>query len=297
VKLKITHLTQYTYKDPVVDSVNELRLSPINDGRQSCCEHTIMIDPTVSLFPYTDYFGNLVHYFTINSPHQHLTIKMDSIVETTMMEQRERSLLTYEEERAILINKKFQNKYAYYLMETPYSVITPELKKFVYTFIDENQSKSIYQLLEQISNAIYSNFTYDQKVTNVKTTLEETLRLKRGVCQDYAHIMIAICRIFNIPSRYVSGYHFIGDIESNQSNFQHASHAWVEAYVPSFGWVGLDPTNNGKIDFRYVKLSYGRDYSDIVPVKGVYKGSSNQNLKVLVDIQYIQEEGLNLKMC
>lgn len=289
MKLKVTHLTQYTYIDPVVDSVNELRLTPLSDERQLCREHSITIEPSVPLFSYTDYFGNLVHYFTIHSPHKQLTIKMDAIVETNMMEQQKKNQLSYEDEHNILQNEKFQNKFAEYLMETSYTVVTPELKAFANEFIDLHQAKSMYQLLEQISNVIYTNFTYDQNVTNVNTTIKETLRLKRGVCQDYAHIMIAICRIYNIPARYISGYHFIGDIES--TDFQHASHAWVEAYVPLFGWVGLDPTNNGKIDWRYVKVSHGRDYSDIVPVKGIYKGSGHQNLDVSVDLQSINEEG------
>lgn len=289
MKLKITHLTQYTYKEPVIDSVNELRLTPITDQHQTCCEHSITIDPSVELFSYTDYFGNLTHYFTLQSPHQQLLIKMDAIVETHIREQQNESHLSFEEEYAILTSEKFQNEYAEYLMETIYTVLPPELFTFTNTAINVSQSKNTYHLLEQITQVIYTNFTYDQSATNVHTTLDKTLRLKRGVCQDYAHLMIGICRIFHIPARYVSGYHFIGDLEINQVNIQHASHAWVEAYIPLIGWIGFDPTNNGKVNLRYVKLSHGRDYSDISPVKGIYKGTNNQQLTVTVDVQYINE--------
>lgn len=288
MKLKITHITKYTYKEPVIDSVNELRLTPITNENQTCCEHSITIEPPVTLFSYTDYFGNLTHYFSLQSPHQQLLIQMDTIIETHIQEKRNYSDLSYNEEKNILTSSSFQNEYAEFLMETVYTVLSPELITFANEIIDIDQTKSTYQLLEQITHAIYTNFTYDPSVTNVHTTLDETLQLKRGVCQDYAHLMIGICRIYHIPARYVSGYHFIGDPENNQAEIQHASHAWVEAYVPFIGWVGFDPTNNKKINWRYVKLSHGRDYSDIAPVKGVYKGSYNQQLTVSVDIQYIK---------
>jgi transglutaminase-like putative cysteine protease len=287
MKLKVTHLTQYTYKEPVIDSVNELRLTPITNEYQTCSEHSITVEPTVNLFSYTDYFGNLTHYFTLHSPHQQLSIRMDAIVETHLTEQQKQSKLALEDENKILSSEKFQNEYAEFLMETPYTVLIPELLQFIQTKIDKNQCESTYGLLDQISHVIYTHFTYDPDATNVHTTLEETLQLKRGVCQDYAHLMIGICRILHIPARYVSGYHFMGDPEDNQIHFQHASHAWVEAYIPLIGWVGFDPTNNGKIDWRYIKVSHGRDYNDIAPVKGVYKGSSNQELTVSVDLQYI----------
>lgn len=290
MKLRITHITQYNYEEPVTDSVNELRLTPIIDEQQRYLQHSIKIKPSVPLFSYSDYFGNTTHYFTINSPHKHLLIKMDSIVETNLREQPKKSKLSYKEELNILNSSKSQNTFAEYLMETAYTIITPELITFVKQAIDEKKIKNTYQLLEQISTVIYKQFTYDQQATNVHTTLADTLQLKRGVCQDYAHLMIAICRIFNLPARYISGYHFIGDVENNQSNIQHASHAWIEAYIPLVGWVGFDPTNNGVIDWRYVKLSHGRDYSDISPVKGIYKGTSSHRLNVLVDIQYLNDQ-------
>lgn len=289
MKLRINHYTQYNYENPVVDSVNELRLTPITDEHQTCCEHKIMIKPSVPLYSYTDYFGNLTHFFTLNKSHKLLLIKMDAIVETKEPKQEELPKIPYEDELNILKDEQFQNKFAEYLMETDYTVITAELEEFVRNNIHLVRSKNTYELLEHISNSIYVNFTYDKEATNVHTTIKETLHLKRGVCQDYAHLMIGICRIFNIPARYVSGYHFIGDIENEQADIQHASHAWVEAFIPSTGWIGFDPTNNGTIDCRYVKISHGRDYSDIAPVKGVYKGSGNQSLHVFVDIQYVKE--------
>lgn len=289
MKLQISHLTRYTYQEPVSDSVNEIRLSPRTDARQSCCEHSIVIKPSVPLFTYEDYFGNLAHYFTIPAPHQELLIHSYSIVKTEEGNQDPKNRLPYATELEILQSEQFQNKYAEYLMETDYTRITSELKAFCHETINMEKSENVYELLEQISNAIYSNITYDTKVTHVHTTVEETLRLKRGVCQDYAHLMIAICRMFNIPARYVSGYHFIGDLNDDQTEVQHASHAWVEGYVPLIGWMSFDPTNNGKMDWRYIKIGHGRNYSDIVPVKGVYQGTHQQQLEVTVDVKRVQE--------
>lgn len=289
MKLKIMHTTHYKYEGMAVESVNELRLTPNTNEHQTCQTHTIVVEPAVPLFTHQDFFGNTVHFFTVYPPHSELKITMDTIVETHLQKYEHTSQLTFTEEMAIIHRNKFQNDYAEYLMETTYTVLTKELQQFTKEKINTTQFESVYKLLEHISQVLYTNFTYDPTATNVNTTIEETLRLKRGVCQDYAHLMIAICRIFRIPARYVSGYHFIGDPDNNELEVQHASHAWVEAYVPNCGWVPFDPTNNGIIDWRYVKTSHGRDYSDVAPVKGVYKGASTKELIVSVNVEYIKE--------
>ncbi|KKI91994.1 transglutaminase [Bacillus sp. SA1-12] len=287
MKIQITHLTKYTYQQPVVDSNNEIRLTPRTDDHQVCNEHAIFVDPKVPLFSYIDYFGNTVHHFTIPFPHEELEIKSLSIVETEEKNHNQIYYLPFKTESEILASESFQNQYAEYLMETDYTRGTPELKTFCSEKLHIEKSENIYQLLEQISNLLYANLTYDTQATHVHTTVEETLRLKRGVCQDYAHLMIAICHLYKIPARYVSGYQFIGDISNQHVEIQHASHAWVEAYIPIVGWTGFDPTNNGKINWRYVKIGHGRNYRDIVPVKGIYQGLGEQQLNVSVDVKVI----------
>lgn len=143
--------------------------------------------------------------------------------------------------------------------------------------------------MKDISARIFWDFIYDPQATDVHTTVEETLQLKRGVCQDFAHLMIAMCRAKGIPARYVSGYHFIGDLQGGHADYEQASHAWVEAYIPNKGWVGYDPTNNGMVNWRYVKIGHGRDYRDIVPVKGVYTGLAAQTLMVEVDVKILED--------
>ncbi|WP_332696151.1 transglutaminase family protein [Halalkalibacter lacteus] len=290
MKLQISHLTKYTYSEPVEDSINEVRLTPRTDDNQVCCEHSILIEPTTSLFSFKDYFGNVVHHFTIPATHHKLVVESRSIVETEEKHIVKIKPVSYETECNILKSESFQNEYAEYLTETDYTRITPELRMFCAEALHLDHVNSVYELLEKISDLLFSNFIYDAGASNVHTTVEDTLRLKRGVCQDYAHVMIAICRMFSIPSRYVSGYQFIGDINDDQNEIQHASHAWVEANVPFIGWVGFDPTNNGKIDWRYIKIGHGRNYNDIVPFKGIYKGTGTHNLDVSVDVKIYRQK-------
>lgn len=290
MRLQVSHLTKYVYREPVIDSVNEIRLTPKTENCQTCCEHSISIQPSVSLFPYIDYFGNTVHYFSVPLPHEELVIESRSIVQTSEASIEQTSRVPYSAECEILESEAFQNQYAEYLMETAYTKTTKELEDFARGIVYGEKVESVYELLERISHAIYTTFTYETNVTNVHTTVEETLQLKRGVCQDYAHLMIATCRLFNVPCRYVSGYHYLGEIGSEETKVQHFSHAWVEAYVPLIGWIGLDPTNNEKTNWRYIKIGHGRNYSDVVPVKGMYRGTSCQQLEVTVELKRVQEE-------
>lgn len=143
--------------------------------------------------------------------------------------------------------------------------------------------------LRGLSSRIKAEFVYDPAATDVRTTAADFMRQRRGVCQDFTHLMIAICRIRGVPARYVSGYHFVGDLQGGNADFEQASHAWVEAFVPGSGWLGFDPTNDALIGERYVKLAHGRDYRDIVPMKGIYRGAGGQTLTVTVDVRNIEE--------
>lgn len=285
MKLEISHLTRYRYMTPAVESVNEIRLTPSTNHRQSCYQHTITIEPNVSLFSYEDFFGNRVHSFSVASPHQELVIQTKSIVVTDEEEPERKQQLSLQEQLDLLQADKFINRYAEYLMDTKYTYIHPEVAK---QFADGVASESVEELLKHISAAIFTHFEYDPYATHVKTTIEETVKMRRGVCQDFAHLMIAICKSIHVPARYISGYHYVGDLQGGHADYEQASHAWVEAFVPGVGWVGYDPTNNGEVNWRYVKLCHGRDYDDIVPVKGIYRGLDQQQLEVIVDVKQIE---------
>jgi transglutaminase-like putative cysteine protease len=286
MKLEISHLTRYQYVTPAAESVNEIRLTPGTNHRQSCYQHVITVEPNVSLFSYDDFFGNRVHSFSVASPHRELMIQTHSIVVTDDREPERIQHLSMQEQLDLLQDDKFINRYAEFLMETKYTYINPEVAEQIMG-AGAAAAESVLDQLKHISEAIFTQFEYDPYATHVKTTIEETVKMRRGVCQDFAHLMIAICKSIHVPARYISGYNYVGDLQGGHADYAQASHAWVEAYVPGMGWVGFDPTNNGEINWRYVKLCHGRDYEDIVPVKGIYRGSDQQQLEVIVDVKQI----------
>lgn len=296
MKLSISHVTQYEYADTVTDSVNEIRLTPSTNDRQSCYQQAIAIEPNASLFSYEDYFGNRVHAFSVNGPHKRLTIRTSMTVVTKQApspEERERYLSKRPPEQAWnwLRTEEAANRFTEFLLTTEYTAITTEVEQFTREIseFDESGQASVLDWLSALSTKIRTEFIYDPEATDVKTKTSDMFLSKRGVCQDFAHLMIASCRAIGIPARYVSGYHFVGDLQGGSADFEQASHAWVEAFVPGLGWCSFDPTNVDPVGERYVKLGHGRDYKDIVPVKGVYRGTGEQVLHVTVDVRNVED--------
>ncbi|QHW30678.1 transglutaminase family protein [Paenibacillus rhizovicinus] len=290
MKLYISHTTKYAYSETVTDSVNEIRLTPFTNEQQSCYQHSISVEPNASLLSYDDYFGNRVHVFSVNHQHRKLTIRSQMTVVTreAVKPPRGKDAMPPKESWEWLTDEKAVNRFAEYLLPTDYTGITPEVAAFAEATIRNEASEErigVYSWLLAVSNKIRSEFVYDPEATNVHTIAGDMMHRRRGVCQDFAHLMIAACRSKGVPTRYVSGYHFIGDLQGGSVDFQQASHAWVEAYVPGLGWCGFDPTNDALVGERYVKLGHGRDYKDIVPVKGVYMGTSDAALEVTVDVK------------
>lgn len=288
MKILIDHTTKYIYPGPVTDSVNEIRLTPRTNYRQSCYHHEVDIYPPTHLFTYEDFFGNRVYSYSVDEPHTEMVIHTRATVVTQDTQQgANRPKLPLSEQIEMLHDDQFQNRYIEFLLPTSYTDITPELLEFSAQHpFDEQQD--MYLWTRQLSSTIYDQFTYDPEATNVDTTVKSALKLKRGVCQDYAHLMIAACRSVGLPARYVSGYHFVGDLQGGNADFEQASHAWVETHIPGTGWLGFDPTNDEEVSWRYIKLGHGRDYKDIVPVKGVYRGGAS-TLEVKVDVRLVEE--------
>ncbi|MFB9327436.1 transglutaminase N-terminal domain-containing protein [Paenibacillus aurantiacus] len=292
MKLHITHTTQYTYSSPAADSVNELRLTPFTNEHQSCYRHTLTVEPKAPLLSYDDFFGNRVHAFSVSEPHGKLTIRTQMTVVTKAAWPRAGGMrLTAGESWAALAEADVQDGYAEFLLPTTYTGITEEVRSFADQAAAEEgidrpaEEEDVFDWLKRTSRRIKGDFVYDPGATDVNTIVSDMIVSRRGVCQDFAHLMIAVSRAKGIPARYVSGYHFVGDLQGGSAEFEQASHAWVEAYVPGLGWCGFDPTNDELIGERYVKLGHGRDYRDIVPVKGVYRGAGQSRLDVKVDVQ------------
>ncbi|CAM3701263.1 transglutaminase family protein [Cohnella lubricantis] len=283
MRLEICHTTRYRYGDNVSDSVNELRLAPRTDERQACYHHTLAIDPNVSLLSYEDYFGNRVHSFTAYEPHRELVITSRSTVVTRDSSYSRVPDADPYAEWAKVRSAAFVNANAEYLLPTVYASFHPNVAAYAHGI--GGDEGGVYGFALEATRRINEDFEYKPQSTGVQTTSDELIGLGAGVCQDFAHLMLSVCRIRGVAARYVSGYHYVGDLQGRGADFEQASHAWVEAYVPGVGWQGFDPTNNGLVDWRYIKLAHGRDYLDIVPVKGIYRGTGEQELLVTVDVR------------
>jgi transglutaminase-like putative cysteine protease len=278
-KFKIQHITRYTYEVPVRDSANQVMLYPISDDYQQIERQSLLITGTPQVALHTDSFGNKVGTFTHSHPHSELII--DSRIEVvTYGKKPPEDTLPIEAQWQALEALRYQLPYIDFLRLEPFKAL-PEIKKL----IDEVRCKncSPVESAMDFSTHVYEHFTYQKGVTTVETTLDEIWTLKSGVCQDFAHILLAILRLVKIPARYVSGY-----ICPNKNGMrgEGATHAWVEAYIPAYGWLGLDPTNNCIVNESHVRLAVGKNFYDCSPVRGTYRGTSNHTLEVTVSVSY-----------
>jgi transglutaminase-like putative cysteine protease len=288
--LQVRHRTEYHYTQPVQDNSNELRLTPSDSVRQRLETNTLTILPACRLSHYKDLNLNCVHYFTIPQQHQRMVIDLRCTVTTFPLVDFER--LPYGFSHHDLHLCRHLEECHPYLQNSAYIELTPEAWRMG---IDIQQgSTDVFQTSYAIMETIFREFTYASGTTNVSTHANTVLEKRSGVCQDFAHAMVAICRSLSIPARYVSGYFF--DATRDQSlRGSEASHAWVEVYIDGFGWIGLDPTNNKVIDETYITLARGRDYKDVAPVIGHYRGNSSSSMTITVTVSHLPEGKTTLK--
>lgn len=276
-EFKIQHITKYTYDGPVRDSANQIILYPIKDDYQEVIKHEIKIsgDPSVDI--HIDYYGNEVGDFTYIEPHSTLEITSRIWVNTKHRMYPMDDIFA-EQQWEDLRQLHGQVAYIDFLRQEYFDGLD-ELQQIINK--DKVANETPYQLAMRFCKYVYENFEYIKGVTTVETTLDEIWAIKAGVCQDFAHILMEMLRLVNIPARYVSGY-----ICSSKSHWrgEGATHAWAEAYLPGYGWLGLDPTNNIIANENHVRLAVGRNFSDCSPVKGVYKGAATHSLEVAVSV-------------
>lgn len=278
-KFKIEHITRYNYTGLVRDSANQIILFPINDEYQEVLTHDLKISSDPHIDIYQDYFGNQVGTFTHYMPHAELEIYSKLTVAThhkTLPVDDMFASQQWVDLEAI----KSKIPYVDYLMQEYFQGLN-ELKEIVE--IERIHHETPYQTALRYTQYVFENFKYIPGITTVETKLDEVWKLKAGVCQDFAHILLVMLRLVNIPSRYVSGY-----VCPNKNGMrgEGATHAWVETYFPGYGWLGLDPTNNCVANETHVRLAVGRNFPDCTPVKGVYKGQARHNLEVSVSVSY-----------
>jgi len=277
-KYRIKHITKYTYANQVIDSENQVMLFPIDDAMQEVKKHDLHIthQPTVEVF--TDYFGNKTGIFSVIKPHNELTIESQIEVITHEAKAPE----TEEDAAAQWANlEQISEQFPYIDFLFPeHCHALNEITAAAASLTDKNLPP--FKAAEKMSAYVYENFEYKKGITNIETKVDEIWKLRAGVCQDFAHVLLVMLRIAGIPARYVSGYICP---KGQELRGEGATHAWAEAYIPFYGWLGLDPTNNCIASDRHVRLAIGRNFSDCTPVKGAYKGSSEHTLEVSVTIE------------
>ncbi|HEX6860145.1 MAG TPA: transglutaminase family protein [Caulobacteraceae bacterium] len=281
--LEVRHVTQYHYDAPVRESVMELWMQPQKSARQRLVRFDLETQPDAQLFSYADTFGNAVYYFDVPQPHQELTIIACACVETTAPEPLPDALDMHEWDR---LSGDFVRGDCFDFLRPHAFAQNPEaLRRFAARkMLDALKRHDPLTAVRRLNEIIYSSFDYQAGVTEADSPIDEALEAGRGVCQDFTHIMLAICRSWGIPARYVSGYLF-NDKKHGDRSDPDATHAWVEVFLPSLRWVGFDPTNNCLAQERHIAVAVGRDYRDVPPSRGVYKGGGDSHLGVAVSVR------------
>jgi transglutaminase-like putative cysteine protease len=278
----IRHFTRYRYSQLVWQSMMEVRMHPRSEGTQRCFVFQLSVNPRARIFSYTDSRGNLVHHFDLPSRHGQLTIISDSLVNIDAQPAIPETM-AYEAWNDLeqLVEKK---DYWDMVMPSHFARPSPELEDLAREIgATKRDGRSPLAFLQDIVAGVHHSFNYVKKSTAVNSPIEQALRSRQGVCQDFSHIMIALVRNAGIPCRYVSGYLYHTSENANPSA-DGATHAWVEALLPSLGWVGFDPTINRIVGEKHIRTAIGRDYADVPPTMGTMKGKAETQLQVRVRV-------------
>jgi transglutaminase-like putative cysteine protease len=287
MKYIVDHTTTYTYTEPVAVSHNVIHLAPRHAERQKLELYTLDIRPAPAVAHQRhDYFGNRVDFITVQEPHQELVIAATSTVDITAPPEPEpATTLPWETVREIL--RRNQNREILSACEFSYDspMLPPSPAAARLAAAAFPPGRPVLVGAMELNRMIFTGFKYDPNATSIATPVDEVLRTRAGVCQDFAHAAIACVRSLGLAARYVSGYlETIPPPGRPRLVGADASHAWFSIYVPSLGWVDLDPTNGILVKDRHVTAAIGRDFSDVSPIKGMIIGGGPQTIKVAVDV-------------
>lgn len=284
--LMVRHVTRLEYGDPVVEAWSEVRKTPVDTGLQRVLTHKLEVSPPAKLRSYTDYFGSHVHAFNLLEPHLDVEIAAEAVVETT-------DAVCYGPEPSA-DERPWRQRLAEYLHWSPrvppldaYAEIAHDVR------LDQDGDAFVSALLG-LCATFAQRFRYDPEATDVDSSPAVLFERGGGVCQDLTHAMLGVLRASGIACRYVSGYVYDPSTDPSAEAGgdrgvigSAASHAWVQAWHPDLGWLGIDPTNDRLVDWQYVRVAAGRDYGDVQPLRGVYMGPLQQSLQVDVSVQRI----------
>jgi transglutaminase-like putative cysteine protease len=276
----ILHKTRYRYSMPVRESVTEVRMRPRSEGLQRCLNFEVRTEPQARVNSYLDAYGNTVHHFDIPGPHQQLVITAEAVVVFTEMPALPERL----EAHAWAQVDQTTDAYGAWDFLLPSRFARPSaLLLELEQELKLGRRDDPLSLLCELNRQISETFAYAPQTTDVDSPIDEALESRRGVCQDFSHIMITLVRRLGIPCRYVSGYLFHRREDHDRSE-EDATHAWIEALLPGLGWIGFDPTNNLLAGSRHIRTAIGRDYADVPPTRGVFRGQAESELDVGVKV-------------
>jgi transglutaminase-like putative cysteine protease len=276
----IRHITRFRYSEPVRENVTEVRMQPRTEGSQRCVSFTLSVLPRAVLSSYQDHLGNTVHHFDLPAAHSQLTLTAEALVEVQPFDPLPAALPAgaWAEQDCLAGDADVWE----FLQPSRYTHPSPLL----HALADELQlarRDDPLTVLRTLTQRIFETFAYVPMSTGVESPIDDAIAARRGVCQDFTHIMLALVRTLGIPCRYVSGYLF-HRTEDHDRSAEDATHAWMEALLPGLGWVGFDPTNNLVAASRHIRVAVGRDYADVPPTRGVYKGAGEETLTVGVSV-------------
>jgi transglutaminase-like putative cysteine protease len=280
----IRYLTQYEYDADVVDNLNALRVKPHANGRQRCDEFSVRLTPEVRLHRHTDYFGTEVVEFEVSRPHRELTIDVRARASTRAAEEPPHA--TWD----ALLEPGYREAGGEFLFQTDAAAGHPGLEELLATTRSTSTPLATVLLMSEL---IPDRFEYRQGATYVDSGIADLLEAGAGVCQDFVHLGLFLLRHHGIAARYVSGYLFAAGEDNGSESVEVDTHAWLEALLPGPGggepvWVGADPTNRVLAGETHVKIGHGRHYSDVPPIKGVYRGAASARLEASVTMTRLE---------
>ena len=277
----IRHVTRFQYSASVSESNMEVRMRPRSDGNQRCLKFDLHVTPRAKPSSYKDHNANTVHYFDVPAPHNKLTLVAESVVEVDAPDALPAALPMTAWDEVDEVNEGAEH----WEMQNPslFAKPTPLLLELARELHADRREDPL-TVLRALNTNLFRTFEYSPKHTRVDSPIDDAIRSRKGVCQDYTHVMIALVRNLGIPCRYVSGYLFPRTKLEERSALG-ATHAWLEAYLHNFGWIGFDPTNNELCGNRHIRTAVGTDYADVPPTKGVFKGCASSVLSVAVSVQ------------
>ncbi len=288
MKYKLIHKTEYQYAEPVNNYHGLLCLMPRMLPKQLCSDFEISIDPQPEqVIEHVDFYGNTTHYFSLHASHKKLTVIASSLVEClteTTGNPLGLSDMTCEEVRQRLTqDRPLRVSVIEYTLPSPFIKWDAQIRDFAADCFADH--KPAYRCVQDLCTKIFTEFKFVSGFSTVNTPLKEVLTAKKGVCQDFSHLAISCIRAFGFPARYVSGYlETLPPPGRQKLQGSDASHAWISVFIPDYGWCDFDPTNNMIPGERHIVTAWGRDYSDVTPLKGIIFSYGKHELKVEVDV-------------